>query len=72
MEQDKLFYNASRDTWNFAKNLTKPGSTMSDDEWTAAIKHMDELTQKYASVGEDEKRLMARILQAYLDYVEKK
>ncbi len=70
MEQDKLFYNISRDTWNFVKDLKKPGKEMTDEEWKKAVTELENITNKYKSLGENERDLVEKILQSYLDYIE--
>ncbi len=72
MEQDKLFYNISRDTWNFVKDLKKSGKEMTDEEWKKAVTERENITNKYKSLGENERDLVEKILQSYLDYIERR
>ena len=52
--------------------LKKPGKEMTDEEWKKAVTELENITNKYKSLGEDERDLVGKILQSYLDYIERR
>ncbi len=70
MDQQKLFYNICNDLWAFSKTLDKDSSSMTDEDWTAAIELMEKTAEKYKSLGTDEYDLAYSSMMGIMNYVE--